>query len=104
MRCREWYGWHFPELGNIVQDHAAYVKTVHRLGKNTTRSLVVIMITIALYIVFQGRRTATIETDLSDILPADLEARVKEAATISMGTDISDEDMEGLNGLCDMVR
>lgn len=26
MRCREWYGWHFPELGKIVTDHVAYAK------------------------------------------------------------------------------
>lgn len=26
MRCREWYGWHFPELGKIITDHAAYAK------------------------------------------------------------------------------
>ena len=26
MRCREWYEWHFPELGKIVTDHSAYVK------------------------------------------------------------------------------
>ena len=33
MRCREWYGWHFPELGTVVQDHAAYIKTVKRIGR-----------------------------------------------------------------------
>ena len=26
MRCREWYGWHFPELGKIITDHTAYAK------------------------------------------------------------------------------
>lgn len=26
MRCREWYGWHFPELGKLVQDHQAFAK------------------------------------------------------------------------------
>lgn len=33
MRCREWYGWHFPELGKIVTDHTVYAKTVKALGK-----------------------------------------------------------------------
>lgn len=33
MRCREWYGWHFPELGKIVTDNIAYAKTVQTIGK-----------------------------------------------------------------------
>lgn len=34
MRCREWYGWHFPELGKIITDNLAYCKAVRRVGKN----------------------------------------------------------------------
>lgn len=26
MRLREWYGWHFPELGKIVTDHLQYAR------------------------------------------------------------------------------
>ena len=33
MRCREWYGWHFPELGKIVTDNFAYVRTVKAIGE-----------------------------------------------------------------------
>lgn len=33
MRCREWYGWHFPELGKILTDNLEYVKTIKTLGK-----------------------------------------------------------------------
>lgn len=33
MRCREWYGWHFPELGKILTDNLEYVKTIKMLGK-----------------------------------------------------------------------
>lgn len=33
MRSREWYGWHFPELGKIISDNLAYVKTVKLMGK-----------------------------------------------------------------------
>lgn len=35
MRCREWYGWHFPELGKIVTDNLAYCKTVRKIGACT---------------------------------------------------------------------
>lgn len=33
MRCREWYGWHFPELGKILTDNLEYVKTIKTLGE-----------------------------------------------------------------------
>ena len=26
MRVREWYGWHFPEMGKIIQDNITYAK------------------------------------------------------------------------------
>merc|ERR1712062_560475 len=39
----------------------------------------------------------------SDILPEEIEARVKEAAEISMGTEISDLDMLNISHLCDQV-
>lgn len=34
MRCREWYGWHFPELGKVVTDNLAYCKTIRKIGKS----------------------------------------------------------------------
>lgn len=41
MRCREWYGWHFPELGKIISDHMAFAKVCHmhifKLYKNEIR-------------------------------------------------------------------
>lgn len=42
-------------------------------------------------------------TDFSDILPEDLEEKVKEAAEISMGTEISEEDIENINFLAEQV-
>merc|ERR1712105_453687 len=35
MRCREWYGWHFPEMGKIVTDNLAFVRTVQVMGIRT---------------------------------------------------------------------
>ena len=32
MRCREWYGWHFPELSKIITDNLAFVRTVEVMG------------------------------------------------------------------------
>ncbi|XP_053977413.1 nucleolar protein 58 [Hylaeus volcanicus] len=81
MRCREWYGWHFPELGKIITDNIAFVKTVKIIGT----------------------RENTANSDLSDILPEDVEEKVKEAAEISMGTEISEDDILNIQHLCDQV-
>ncbi|XP_059475589.1 nucleolar protein 58 [Neocloeon triangulifer] len=81
MRCREWYGWHFPELGKIVTDNTAFVKIVKQVGT----------------------REKMLESDMSEIIPEDIEAKVKEAAEISMGTEISDEDIDNIQMLCDQV-
>ena len=35
MRVREWYGWHFPEMGKIVTDNLAYARTVKHMGMRT---------------------------------------------------------------------
>merc|ERR1712072_1490216 len=39
-------------------------------------------------------------TDLSDVLPEDMEEELKSAAQVSMGTEISEEDLENINLLC----
>lgn len=81
MRLREWYGWHFPELGKIIVENLPYAKSVHKLGV----------------------RTNAPSTDLSDILPEETEDELKAAAQISMGTEISDEDVVNIRLLCDQV-
>ncbi|CAH2105149.1 unnamed protein product [Euphydryas editha] len=81
MRCREWYGWHFPELGKIITDNTLFVKIVKLMGT----------------------RDNAAKTDLSDILPEDLEEKVKEAAEISMGTEISDDDIMNIQHLCEEI-
>jgi nucleolar protein 58 len=40
---------------------------------------------------------------LSDILPEDVEEEVKAAAEISMGTEVSDEDINNIIYLCDQI-
>jgi len=81
MRCREWYGWHFPELGKIITDNLAYCKSIRKIGF----------------------RTNVATTDLSELLPEEIEAEVKLAAEISMGTEVSDEDIGNIMHLCDQV-
>merc|ERR1711997_774825 len=81
MRAREWYGWHFPEMSKIVTDNLAYVRTVQAMGMRENAS----------------------QSDLSDILPEEVESAVKEAAEISMGTEISDVDLLNIKHLCGQV-
>lgn len=81
MRVREWYGWHFPELAKILQDNILYAKTVKLMGD----------------------RTNAAKLDFSEVLPEELEAELKEAAMISMGTEVSDLDLVNIKNLCDQV-
>lgn len=50
-----------------------------------------------------GMRGNASTTDFSDILPEDLEEKVKEAAEVSMGTEISEEDIENIHFLAEQV-
>jgi len=81
MRVKEWYGWHFPELGKILPDNLSYARVVLALGL----------------------RTNAPNADLSEILPPEIEAAVKAAADISMGTEISTEDYENIKLLAVQV-
>ncbi|EPX74595.1 U3 snoRNP protein Nop58 [Schizosaccharomyces octosporus yFS286] len=81
MRVREWYGWHFPEMGKIVQDHLAYARVIKTMGMRTNCS----------------------STDFSDVLPEEVEATLKSAAEISMGTEITEEDLENISILAEQV-
>eukprot|EP00210_Caulerpa_lentillifera_P009358 g8922.t1 len=81
MRVREWYGWHFPEMGKIVQDNIIYAKTI---------------------CVLQFRENAQ-EIDLSSLLNEELEEKLKQAAMTSMGTEISHEDMSNITDLCSQL-
>ena len=82
MRAREWYGWHFPELAKVVNDNVAYAKCVQVMGC----------------------RDAAAGCDFSGV-PLDdaTEAALKEAAAISMGTEISEADLANVGALCDQV-
>ncbi|KAI1161260.1 hypothetical protein F5B18DRAFT_629096 [Nemania serpens] len=81
MRVKEWYGWHFPELDRILNDNLAYARVI----------------------IHMGIRENAVNTDLSEILPEDLETRVKAAAEVSMGTEIDEVDLENMQLLAEQV-
>lgn len=66
QRVREWYGWHFPEMGKVVTDNAAYARVILKTGM----------------------RTNIVKDDFSEILPEDTEAELKEIAEMSMGVEV----------------
>merc|ERR1712093_238457 len=78
---KELYGWHFPEMGKIVNDNLAYARIILKVGM----------------------RTNTSNTDLSDILPEEIETAIKAAAEVSMGTEITEEDLENIQLLAEQV-
>ena len=51
-----------------------------------------------------GNKQNAASCDLSDILPEGVEDDVKEAAEISMGTDIAEEDIQMILCLCQQVQ
>ncbi|OIW05675.1 hypothetical protein TanjilG_23461 [Lupinus angustifolius] len=81
MRVREWYGWHFPELTKIIQDNIHYAKSVKLMGDRINAAAL----------------------DFSEILQEEVEAAVKEASVISMGTEIGELDLANIRELCDQV-
>ncbi|KAG1676902.1 Nucleolar protein 58 [Nymphon striatum] len=81
MRAREWYGWHFPEIGKVITDNSTYIEVIK----------------------FVGMRTNFKSADLSELLTEELEKSCKELAEISMGVEVSDEDMVNIVELCDEI-
>lgn len=81
MRVKEWYGWHFPEMARIINDNLAYSRVILSMGMRSNAGT----------------------TDLTDILPEEIEGAVKAAAEVSMGTEITDEDLENIQALAEQV-
>ncbi|KAI3909975.1 hypothetical protein MKW98_013029 [Papaver atlanticum] len=81
MRVREWYRWHFPELAKIVFDNILYAKAVKLVGNHTNAA----------------------DLDFSKVLLEEIETELKEAAVISMGTEVSELDLMNIKELCDQV-
>mmetsp|Transcript_79883 Transcript_79883/g.171202 ORF Transcript_79883/g.171202 Transcript_79883/m.171202 type:complete len:503 (+) Transcript_79883:54-1562(+) len=82
MRLREWYGWHFPEMGKIITENLAYARVVKHMGMKVKAK----------------------DTDFSAVaVPDEIAAEVKQAAETSMGTEITPEDLDNILILSDRV-
>ena len=78
MRVREWYGWHFPEMTKHVVDHSVYCQLVCKIGM----------------------RDNCKNVDMSELVDANVEEEIKNASIVSMGSEISQEDLENIQALC----
>lgn len=82
MRLREWYGWHFPEVGKLIADNLTYSRVVLEVGMKHYAK----------------------EISLLEIInDKDLETQIREAAEISMGSEISAEDELNIKELCSQI-
>ena len=84
MRLREWYGWHFPELTRICGDNMTYARIVKTMGFRTKA------------------KSTDFEALLPDI-PEDIIKELKTAAEISMGVEITKQDLTHIHELCERV-
>jgi hypothetical protein len=68
-------------MGKVVNDNLQYAKAILKMGM----------------------RSNAITEDFSDIMPEEVEASMKACSTISMGTDISEQDLSSIKELCNQV-
>jgi nucleolar protein 58 len=85
MRLKEWYSWHFPELAKIVTDSMTYAQAVLLFGMR------------------QNVKNVS-DDKLNDVLQDEqIATEVKEAAEISMGTEILETDEHHIKLLATQV-
>lgn len=84
MRLKEWYSWHFPELAKIVTDNITYAQMVNLIGmRQNVKKLKL--------------------SKMTEIVPEEIAQEIKEAAEISMGTEILKEDEDHIRTLSTQV-
>ncbi|MEM0120217.1 MAG: C/D box methylation guide ribonucleoprotein complex aNOP56 subunit [Thermoprotei archaeon] len=81
-RVREWYGLHFPELNELVEDPASYLRLVHTLGL---------------------RHNYTPERLMELGYQAEMAKRLAEAAASSTGAPFSEEEVEPIRTMAGAV-
>lgn len=84
MRLKEWYSWHFPELAKIVTDNTTYAQMVTLIGMR------------------QNVKKLKLDK-MVEIVPEEVAQEVKEAAEISMGTEILKDDEMHIKTLANAV-
>merc|ERR1712110_362585 len=85
MRIKEWYGWHFPELKNLIADNEVYCRCVNYIGNRENLS----------------------DEDLVNLeelcQSGELAQKVLDMSTISMGNDLTEVDEQSLKSFSTYV-
>jgi nucleolar protein 56 len=81
-RLREWYSVHFPELDELVRDHQEYARLVYDL---------------------RHRSNFTVENLRRLGLPEDKASKIADAASKSIGADLSDFDLDYIGILAGII-
>ena len=86
MRVREWYSWHFPELIRIVSENQAYARLALFIGDKKRLS---------------DEDLPELTAQVSDDEP--VARSIIDAAKVSMGQDLSENDMESVTTFASKV-
>ena len=88
MRIKEWFSWHFPELGKIISDNYVYVRIVKLIEQRKK--------------LIENKEELTPKLDEITLDPQITKA-ILDAALISMGSDISEADLINIKYFSDRV-
>ena len=81
-RIREWYGLHFPELDRLIDKHETFARLIVNLG---------------------NRKNFTEKNLEKEGLPKNKSKTLSEVAVLSMGADISDDDLSKIQTLSNKI-
>ena len=88
MRIKEWFSWHFPELGKIISDNYLYIRIVNLIEQR--KNLL--------------EKKEELKPKLDEItLDPEISKQIIEAAQLSMGSDISQVDLLNIKYFSDRV-
>jgi len=89
MRIKEWFGWHFPELGRIIKDNYVYVRIVKLIEQRKKLS----------------ENQKELEPKLNDItLDNEITKNIIDACSVSMGSDINEGDLLNIKYFTEKVE
>ncbi len=88
MRIKEWFSWHFPELGKIITDNYVYIRIVKLIEQR--KNLI--------------DNQEELKPKLDEItLDPEISKAIIDSALISMGSDISEADLINIKYFSDRV-
>jgi nucleolar protein 58 len=81
LKLKEWYNWHFPELCLLISDNLLLAKLICK---------------------FELRKHLK-TTDITDIVNTDYANKIKEIADTSLGSELSNDDLESILSLSTQI-